>query len=343
MMVRRQAFTLLELLVTVAILAVLVALLLPALQLVRETARRGGCANNLRQLGVALLNHETARRHYPVGSLSKRWPEKPLLQYTCYRWSMLAHLTPFMEQQSLLDGLDLSVPLYTELSDTAIHERNRTMVRVTVPLFLCPSDRRVAVADLFGPTNYAGCTGSGGGGGTPFEADGLFFINSQVRAKDVADGLSKTVAFSESTLGDGPRRADGNPDTTLRRQADPATEYQFVPGAPLSEGRCNAPTFTNHTQFRGFSWANGEFRTTFYNHGRLPNDARIDCIGYLWQTGNLAMQFAGYGWRAARSRHPGGVNVALADGGVRFVEDGVDASVWRAAATRAGGEPLSLP
>jgi len=201
-----------------------------------------------------------------------------------------------------------------------------------VPLFLCPSDRSRPVSPIFGPTNYAACSGSGDNGGTPFEADGVFYINSRTRPKNVSDGLSKTVAFSESTLGDGPV-ATANPAA-----ADPATAYAFTFFTPLSDTRCSRARNWNFTDLRGFSWANGEYRTTLYNHGRLPNDGRIDCIGVLMTTSDIARLYAGYGWRAARSRHPGGANVALADAAVRFVDDSVDPEIWRAAATRAGGE-----
>ena len=94
----------------------------------------------------------------------------------------------------------------------------------------------------------------------------------------------------------------------------------------------------NYTDLRGFSWANGEYRTTLYNHARQPNDARMDCLGVVMNTADKKLMYAGYGWRTARSRHPGGVNVATADGGARFVADEIDAAVWQAAATRAGGE-----
>ena len=94
---------------------------------------------------------------------------------------------------------------------------------------------------------------------------------------------------------------------------------------------------------RGFSWANGEFRTTLYNHARRPNDAALDCLSALMTTPDKAKMYAGYGWRAARSRHRGGVNLVLADTAVRFIDDAVDPAVWKAAATRAGGEATPLP
>jgi prepilin-type N-terminal cleavage/methylation domain-containing protein/prepilin-type processing-associated H-X9-DG protein len=334
---RRRGLTLVELLVVVAILATLVAILLPALQAAREAVRRTSCTNNLRQIALAATNHEAARRRWPVGAESRAWAERPDLSHQFFRWSVLAHLAPFYEEGALLEALDLSVPLYTEPAPDSIAAQNKPIVKQTVPLFLCPSDKMTAVSEVFGPTNYAGCTGSGSGGGTPFDTDGMFFINSRTRPKDVTDGLSKTVAFSESLLGAGPI-AGLSP-----AGIEPATGYGFVFATPLTDTVCGRPFYYNYTDLRGFSWANGEYRTTLYNHARLPNDPRLDCLAALMNTTDMARLYAGYGWRAARSRHPGGVNVALADAAVRFITDDVDPAVWKAAATRAGGEATALP
>ncbi len=95
---RRRGFTLVELLVVIAIIGVLVAILLPAIQSARESARRTACTNNLRQLGVAAQNFYASMNAFPVGSESKAYPEQPANQWTFYRWSALAHLTPFLEE-----------------------------------------------------------------------------------------------------------------------------------------------------------------------------------------------------------------------------------------------------
>jgi len=328
----RAGFSLVEVLVVVAIIGTLIALLLPALQAGREAARRLVCASNLRQLGLATAGYESARGRFPLGAESRQWAARPNFPHQYFRWSVLAHLTPFLEDAQLLASLDLSVPLYIDLRPDAIAPQNKPVVKITVPLFLCPSDKSAPVSELFGPTNYAACTGSGAAGGTPFETDGLFFINSRVRAKDISDGLSKTVAFSESVLGAGPTA------TRDPQAADPLTAYGFVLAAPLTDSLCVRPLFWNYTDLRGFSWANGEYRTTLYNHGRLPNDPQIDCIGVIMNTADKALMYAGYGWRGARSRHRGGVNVTMADASTRFVADDVDPAVWRALSTRAGGE-----
>lgn len=331
----RRGVTLVEILVVVGLIAVLAGILLPSLQAARESVRRTSCSNNLRQLGLALSAHESAKGRYPAGAESREWSGNRRFPHQFFRWSALAHLAPYFEEDQLFADLDLTVPLFTGFGSTAISNQNRVAVARSVPLFLCPSDRGRAVSPVFGPTNYAVCTGSGGEGGTPFDTDGLFFINSETRARTVSDGLSKTVAFSESTLGEGPT-ASADPAA-----ANPATAYAFIFFTPLTDERCGNARNWNFTDLRGFSWANGEYRTTLYNHQRSPNDAAIDCIAALMTTPDLAKLYAGYGWRAARSRHLGGVNVTLADASVRFIDDAVDPSVWKAAATRAGGEASS--
>jgi type II secretory pathway pseudopilin PulG len=332
-MIRRQAaFTIVELLVVVAILATLVGLLLPAVQAARESARRSSCTNNLRQIGLAAANHESARSRYPIGAESRQWDERPDFPHQFFRWSVLAHLSPYYEQEQLLRSLDLSVPLYIGLGPGDIAPQNKPLVKLTIPLFLCPSDVATPVADLFGPTNYAGCTGSGTGGGTPFEIDGIYGINSRTRPRDIQDGLSKTVAFSESMLGAGPKA------TTSRNGIDPTTGYGFTFTAPLTAAACSRPFYFNFTDLRGFSWANGEYRTTLSNHARTPNANELDCLAALMNTPDKSRMYAGYGWRTARSRHRAGVTVGMADGSVRFVADDIEPVAWQAAATIAGGD-----
>jgi prepilin-type N-terminal cleavage/methylation domain-containing protein/prepilin-type processing-associated H-X9-DG protein len=326
----RAGFTIVEILVVVAIVGLLVGLLLPTVQVAREAARRMQCSNNLRQIALAAANHVAISGRLPIGSESRRWDARPLQAHSNFRWSVLAHLAPYYEETELLRSLDLTVPLYISSNPARVAPQNQPIVKLTVPLFLCPSDRRVAVSEEFGPTNYAGCTGSGLDG-TPFATDGLFFVNSGVRYREITDGLSKTAAFSESILGDGPK------ETFDRAFAKPDTAYAFVMRSPLTDAVCRAASSWNYSDLRGFSWANGEFRTTLYNHALRPNDPTIDCIGVVMGTDKSRM-YAGYGWRAARSRHPGGVNVLMADGSGQFVEDGVDAGVWTALSTRAGGE-----
>ena len=142
--------TLVELLVVVAIVATLVGLLLPAVQSARESARRGSCGNKLRQIGLANALHESARGVFPVGSESRSWAENPAFPQQFFRWSALAHLAPYYEEERLLRGLDLAVPLYVGFGpgdDRLAHTANE-QVRVADVLLAARGYGQIALEVL---------------------------------------------------------------------------------------------------------------------------------------------------------------------------------------------------
>jgi prepilin-type N-terminal cleavage/methylation domain-containing protein/prepilin-type processing-associated H-X9-DG protein len=339
----RLAFTLIELLVVIAIIGVLVAILLPAVQQAREAARRTQCANNLKQFGLVLLQYEEAHGCLPTGAVSKPYTGNPALAPNLYRWSTLAFLTPYLEQEQVYNSLNLDFPLYDAVflaPPPKISPANTTSVATIVRSFLCPSDRSASISAYYAPTNYVFNVGSGPINGSPFDGDGLFFINSSIRLRDVADGLFKTIAMSESVLG--PDFAPGQFNNNSPKDLQTSYSFQLIGSAGLSESSCRNPTLWNRDDPRGFSWADGQYRTTLYNHFLTPNAAAFDCIGSYALGGEADKRYSAYGWRAARSRHRGGVNVLLLDGSVQYVAETVDEALWRAAATRAGGEISNL-
>lgn len=321
---QRRGFSLVELLVVIGIIGVLVALLIPAVQFARAAGRRTACANNLRQLALATLNYESAKNHLPPGSVSKEYAADPSHEWTFYRWSALASATPYLENTAIYNSLDLSLPLYGK--SFVIPPENTQAVRTVVAEFLCPADEFRVLNPNFAPTNYAACGGTGINGGTPRDTDGAFFVNSHTKLGQITDGTSKTALFSESVLG---YAQAGNHDVQA--------EYKFAFLAPITDSLCNSSMQWNVSDPRGFSWANGEFRCGLYNHRMTPNSATPDCMG-VQVTGDVTTRYTPYGWRAARSRHAGGVNVTFADGSLQFVADAVELDVWKAMATIAGGE-----
>jgi prepilin-type N-terminal cleavage/methylation domain-containing protein len=322
-------FSLIELLAVIAIIGLLTGLLLPAVQQSRESARRSECCNRLRQLALATLNYEAARGSLPPGAVARAFAEEPNTPHTFFRWSALAHALPYMEHAAAHAQIDLEAPLYS--ASLSVHPRNRAAVAAFIPAFLCPTDRGDRVEPSFGPTNYAACAGSGDGGGTPFEADGVFYVNSFTPLKNITDGASRTALFAECVLGEDP------PPLTPRSDANPQLVYGFASGIPLADAPCQTTSNWNFTDPPSFSWANGEYRSAMYNHHGTPNSPVFDCISSRL-LGSLAERYAAYGWRAARSNHPTGVSTALADGSVRVIADEIDLALWQAMATRAGEE-----
>ena len=312
----RTAFTLIELLVVIAIIAVLIGLLLPAVQKVREAAARMKCQNNLKQLGLAMHNHESALGVFPQGR--NGYPRVV---------SAPARLLAYVEQENLQKLIDPNGTL-------AVGGQNDTAGKNRVGLFVCPSDPQNGVVNgsaYFG-TNYVACNGTG----AVFDASGNItshtkipdgngvFAQIPVRIADITDGTSNTAAFSESTLGNG-AAVTGVP-------TDPQTIRRVV----LEVAGGNDPTPTDcqggngtWNPRRGEQWINGHFGNTLYNHFYTPNQTA------KWDCGNASHNKA---LTSARSYHSGGVNLLLCDGSVRFVRDSVPETVWRAVGTRAGGE-----
>jgi len=312
---RTAAFTLIELLVVIAIIGLLLGLLLPAVQSAREAARRLTCQNHLRQLGLALQNRHAARGRFPPG----RGTPFPAV------FSAHVYLLPYCEG-IVYDEIDLSSPPITfTLSDGTVLDGgpNRRAATTVLPVMLCPSDAagrgRVAGSE-FAATNYAACAGSGEvRHGSLDRADGVFYSGSTTAMRDLLDGSTQTIAFSERMVGRGTAATAANPNYAM---------WEFSDARSTTPAACESRGSGSWYRVRAEKWIMGNYGNTIYNHAYRPNADRWDCMNITQQSGLLS----------ARSHHVGGVNAAACDGSVRYVTDDIDLAVWRALSTRGGGE-----
>jgi len=325
----RQGFTLIELLVVIAIIGVLIALLLPAVQKVREAASRASCLNNLKQLGLALHNHADSYGTLPPdGYYPPRTVSAP--------WSAMARLLPFVEQGNLQGLINFSGS--SDAAPTAV-----TTTRV--PIFLCPSEinDHLDSAGTHWPLNYGVCagtwfvldpvTGQGGDGAFPASPTS---INGSLRLTDITDGLSNTLAMAEFKTFQPYLRDSHNP-SALNVSA-PTTPDQVV--AYGQSGTFRGPTSGGHVEWVDSRTNHTGFTTIFTPNTKVPyvNGGVTYDVDFTSEREGMSATFPTYAAVTARSFHPGLVNVLLCDGSCRGVQDSVSLSVWRALGTRAGGE-----
>lgn len=325
-----KGFTLIELLVAISIGSLLMALLLPAVQSARESARRAQCKNNLRQIGLALHNYHSTYGVFPYYARS--------FDYSNYRtdlatmfgtngFSAHVRLLPFLEQVALFASINCDFDGYGQTTPW-----NKTAENSHVSVFLCPSD-----ASAFGSrlgNNYRGNVGIGPSQGAHIESPdsgGGFYDNSTRAISTTAfhDGLSHTMAYSERLRGSGP----GNPGRPHRD----FTDIGPYPDAPIRSADyaldwCRVAAREKGMTYlkSGWSWMTERRETTSYTHAQEPNGRIPDGIDIEYPFTN--------GVVTARSDHHGGVNALAADGSVRFVSESIDRNLWRGLATRSGGE-----
>lgn len=322
-MIRRSAgFTLVELLVVIAIIGILVGLLLPAVQAAREAARRMSCQNNLKQLGLALHNHESVRKQLP-----------PLGDYQSHGnavyWSMQTRLLPYAEQTNLQNLIDYARPI----------SQQPQVAKVRVPFLMCPSeinDRERPDGPTFVhyPLNYAGNAGEWLIMQPPQgKGSGVFAVNQGLRLSSITDGTSNTLGMSEVKAFTPYLRDGGNPAATAVVPL-PSEVAAFGGEFKIDSG---------HTEWVDARVHQTGFTTTFSPNQMVPY--QVNGITYSidfnsMREGRNAM-LPTYAVVTSRSYHSGGVNSLLMDGSVRFVAQTIDQSIWRALGTRDSGEVVT--
>ena len=190
----KNGFTLVELLVVIAVIGILIALLVPAVQMVREVARRTSCSNNMRQIGISLMSYEASYKRLPDG-----WKSNDAsISLTSPGWGWSSSVLPFVEGQNVHSKIDFNLPID--------HAFNLEIIKTPIPTFLCPSEPASEVVDLgthnhggflVGRSNYSGVFGSTEVEDGPAEGNGAFFANSRLRLTEFQDGLSNTMLVGE--------------------------------------------------------------------------------------------------------------------------------------------------
>ncbi len=306
---RRVGFTLIELLVVMAIIAVLIALLLPAVQSCREAARRITCTNNLMQLALALQNYESSHEMFPPGVVDATGPV--LDQPKGYQFGWLVRILPYVEMRNAYNHFNLSVGLHDA--------RNMTTRQTVVRTFLCPSDNGpTRTTGNIVLTNYAACHNSLE---TPIDVNnnGSFILNRAIRYEDIPDGMSSTIFLSEklndglgqgwasgsrATLRNMGTLINGSPMTGLRPPSLPPG-----PGpAPTAKAVVSKAVVAPPAQV-----------------GQPSDDAPTAMPGSPAYVGGFA------------SKHPGGANCAFGDGSIRFMKSSIQPNVLEWLGARADG------
>lgn len=364
----RSAFTLVELLVVIAIVGMLIALLLPAVQAARESARRNTCSNNLKQLGIGLHGYHDATGSFPFGQGGTNTGNPSTGNN--YRVSGFIPLLPYIEQAPIYDRIRTGGNGYPPYGPDGLYSWANW--NYTLPVLICPSDpaeppsgsggagtSQSAGPGASGQNNYAFSRGDSIYNiRTSQNTRGMFMYLRTVRLADVLDGASNTLAMSERSrasfpLGGNPRAAikQGTAVGLVNLSTNPATN----PAACLATA--NGPWYSNPSNVKGVFgtiWTCGDPERTGFTTVLPPNAP--SCEGTDYGTSAVPTNGPGSGVFPPNSYHPDGVLGLMGDGSVRFINEQIDTGnlagseaiggpsvfgVWGAMGSRAGGEATS--
>jgi prepilin-type N-terminal cleavage/methylation domain-containing protein/prepilin-type processing-associated H-X9-DG protein len=357
----RHGFTLIELLVVIAIIAVLIALLLPAVQAAREAARRAQCTNNLKQIGLACFNYESATGAFPMGNENTRFNDPVYGQCAGeYLYSAFTYILPFMEQGTSYAAYNFSIPAdLSPLGIVAQFNPNFTAGYQQITSYLCPSDTQASDDQISvnytarkqgsyaqnrgrqeniafnwalaafpdpGQPYYTNCNYGGG--------DGMFMPQSVVRVADVTDGTSNTLLMGEqSRFRNEPAGSQFGWVNLLGDFGDPGFSWAGSPFGGTTAVRVTAGAFVI-VNLNAPPDTTGVFAAGCFAGAAQPPD----WLKNANPPGGPCLQLGQWGFR---SNHPGGANFGMADGSVRFLKTAINPLTYRALGTRNLGEVVS--
>jgi prepilin-type N-terminal cleavage/methylation domain-containing protein len=329
----QSGFTLVELLVVIAIIGILVALLLPAVQAAREAARRTGCQNNLRQFGVALLNHESARRALPAGAAASFPTDNPL------------------EGLITATGNTLLLPYFEELAIAAEYDYEKLFLlqslhlyRAVVPLFVCPtnghqfvihdvfSQNGPPIGDTFATTDYAYSHGATDSwclsNNFPPHEKGPFDVGLGTKLRQITDGTSHTIAMGEAAGGEHWPLSYG-PGSMDPSEGGLNADVPWLMGLPVND--FFLPVLVSSV----FGSTIEPMNKRSVTNSMMVLSGVTDCRSSRDGGPHMASNF--------RSDHPGGGQFLVCDGSVHFITEDLDLLLYRRLSTIAEGEPAAVP
>ncbi|HEY2840953.1 MAG TPA: DUF1559 domain-containing protein [Pirellulales bacterium] len=337
----KPAFTLVELLVVIAIIGILIGLLLPAVQMAREAARRSQCMNNLKQIALSMHNFEGTTKGYPA---SLYW--SGVVGDKSNSISVFARLLPYVEQDALA-----SVYTPTSNEDQAV-SAGLPAQSIRIPFLVCPTEVNDMVKlNADGSLNaYPANYGVNLGPWLIFDPtrqttpQGSFYTNSQLGPANITDGLSNTLMMAEVKMWTS--YYSGSSTTPAPMPASVSALCGLASSASAKMGP-NATDNTAHTE-----WGDGKCNQTGVTSTFAPNtpvqctsatDGGVYDVDYVSMGEGKSLTAPSFAAITSRSYHPGAVNVALMDGSCRVVTNNVDLGVWQGISTRGGNEVVTAP